>query len=761
MTPRRAVFLALGATAFATVLALMIQISLLGAWGLGGRLRAVDLVPVRGVEAIKGANGTAFAFDASRGPAVAQARHLDALAKDILGFTMHAEAAADPIQLALGWRVAEDFRNATTASVRLPAGAVTRDVVVQTTGHLRWRGNLSQLAFAVEPSARPARAVPPSGNIGDGVLRLGPIEAIPANPAGAMQLLGAAWFGNERNYTRLDDTVVRVLPLAIWLAFIAIVSALALWSVARLSKMAPAARASAFRALAVSVSLLCVALTLAGNHWPGLAPPIWAGLLLALALIVLAPPGRWVAALPAALQAALRSPLRWAVVALLALLGAWLAPVVAVVALLPALTIALAQRWPTQVPVASALLALTPALWLAATAQGIVAALPALAPLTDPTRGLLAVAGSASGLPGVALGLVALHQFWPAPASAASWSRGAAAATLWAVVGATVVLATPRLALLSGESSALIALWLPALACLLLAIQPRLDAVAESMAETRVDERAKREDDLSADALSLLDSHAERVHAALGRNELGTARMALQKMTELASAARATHFARLRVALAENDLDTATAAGDRLFASPALTTAHYDALLELAHQTGRQPQVVELAPLAAASPGNRRALALAHLLLGDRARAVATLSDADPPAQFARDLAELHLLADDWQAAQQSLVHSGVSLKEPLGESYIARLGLRASGPAAFSDAIGKLALWHPQLGGAHAAMAELLLAQGNVDGGRARLLLAMKLDPALWALRARLASLPTPTAPSAPAARDTSDNAA
>lgn len=736
MTTRRAVLFALGATLFATLLALMIQISLLGAWGLGGRLHTVELTPVRGVEAVKTASGTAFAFDASRGPAVAQARTLDALAKDILGFTVHAEAAAAPIQLALGWRIAEDFRNATTASVRVPPGEASRDVVLQTTGHLRWRGNLSQLAFAVEPSRRLAAAA----TTGDGPLRLGPIEAIPATPAGAVQLLGAAWFGSERNYATLDDTVVRVLPLAIWLAFIAVTSTLLLWGAARLAGMAPAGRAAALRALAGIVALLCVVLTLAGNHWPGLAAPIWAGLLLALALILLAPPTRWLAAL----QSRLHSPLRFALCALLAAVGAWLSPAVAVVAVLPAVTILLSQRWPTQAPVASALLALTPALWLAATAQSIVAALPVLAPLTDPTRGLLAVAGSASGLPGMALGLVALHQFWPAPASAARWSRGAAAATLWAVVGATAVLATPRLALLSGESSALIALWLPALACLWLAIQPRLATVAESMADTRVDETAKTEDDLSTDARTLLDSHAERVHAALGRNELGTARMALQKMTELASAARATHFARLRVALAENDLDTASTAGDRLLAAPPLTSAHYDALLEMAHRAGRQPQVIELAPLAAASPGNRRAQALAHLLLGDRARAIATLASAESASAFARELAELHLLADDWQAAQQSLVHSGISLQEPLGETYIARLGLRASGVAPFSDSITKLALWHPQLGGAHAAMGELLLAQGNVEGARARLLLATKLDPALWALQARLAALPT-----------------
>lgn len=762
MTTRRAVLLALGATLFATLLALMIQISLLGAWGLGGRLRGVELTPVRGVEAIKTASGTVFAFDASRGPAVAQARTLDALAKDILGFTVHAEAAASPIQLALGWRVAEDFRNATTASVRVPPGEASRDVVVQTTGHLRWRGNLSQLAFAVEPSRNPALAAP----AGDTPLRLGPVEAIPATPAGAVQLLGAAWFGSERNYATLDDTVVRVLPLAIWLAFIAVVSALLLWGGARLAGTAPAGRAAALRALAGIVALVCVVLTLAGNHWPGLAAPIWAGLLLALALILLAPPARWLAALPAALQSRLHSPLRLALCALLAAVGAWLSPAVAIVAVLPAVTILLSQRWPTQAPVASALLALTPALWLAATAQGIVAALPVLAPLTDPTRGLLTVAGSASGLPGMALGLVALHQFWPAPASAARWSRGAAAATLWAVVGATAVLATPRLALLSGESSALVALWLPALACLWLAIQPRLGAVAESMADTRVDDSAKTEDDLSTDARTLLDSHAERVHAALGRNELGTARMALQKMTELASAARATHFARLRLALAENDLDTASAAGERLLAVPPLTSAHYDALLEMAHRAGRQPQVIELAPLAAASPGNRRAQALAHLLLGDRARAIATLMSAEDPTAFARDLAELHLLGDDWQAAQQSLVHSGISLQEPLGESYIARLGLRASGVAPFTDAINKLALWHPQLGGAHAAMGELLLAQGNVDGARARLLLATKLDPALWALQARLAALPAtspaaPAASEAPAAASAADSAA
>ena len=52
------------------------------------------------------------------------------------------------------------------------------------------------------------------------------------------------------------------------------------------------------------------------------------------------------------------------------------------------------------------------------------------------------------------------------------------------------------------------------------------------------------------------------------------------------------------------------------------------------------------------------------------------------------------------------------------------------------------MATYNPQLGVAQAALGELLQRTGNATGARARLLLAVKLDLALWPLRYRIAQL-------------------
>lgn len=100
---------------------------------------------------------------------------------------------------------------------------------------------------------------------------------------------------------------------------------------------------------------------------------------------------------------------------------------------------------------------------------------------------------------------------------------------------------------------------------------------------------------------------------------------------------------------------------------------------------------------------------------------------------------ELHLLKDDWQAAQAALATTGISLQSILGDAYVMRLGLRATGYGAYADKIQKLVTWQNMLGVSHALMGELLLVQGNSAGAKARFLLAIKLDPALWPLKWRV----------------------
>ncbi|MEO7254017.1 MAG: hypothetical protein ABIZ64_07230, partial [Casimicrobium sp.] len=340
-----------------------------------------------------------------------------------------------------------------------------------------------------------------------------------------------------------------------------------------------------------------------------------------------------------------------------------------------------------------------------------------------------------------------MHQLWPSPAQTRRWSNGAAVATLWAVAGAIFILAIPKIAVTARGDSTYLALFFPALACLGLALLPKFREIAQTLAETQVVE-AKSEADLSTQALALFESHGERVQATLARRELGSAHAALRQMQRLAPAARATRFAELRVALTDGDLARADKAAAYLSASPVLTTTDRDALLELAHRQNQPQRVIELAPDASTIESNRRALAMAQLAVHGPNAAIAVLTDWPDDSRFAREIAELHLLNDDAAATQQALMNSGISLTEPAGQAYIARLGMRVQGTEAQAQGINSLATWHPQIGAIHAAQGELLQRQGNTAGARARLMLAMKLDPALWPLQYRLQSLQSTHSP-------------
>ena len=213
-------------------------------------------------------------------------------------------------------------------------------------------------------------------------------------------------------------------------------------------------------------------------------------------------------------------------------------------------------------------------------------------------------------------------------------------------------------------------------------------------------------------------------------------------MQNIAAAAHATRLAELRVALVDSDLASADKAAEHLNASLPLTASDCDALLELAHRQNQQQRVIELAPIASMIAPNRRALAMAQLALNGPNAALAVLTEWRDDARFARELAELYLLNDDVAATQQALVNSGISLTEPAGQAYIARLGMRVQGPDAQAQGINSLTTWHPQVGAIQAAQGELMQRQGNPAGARARLMLAIKLDATLWPLQYRMQSL-------------------
>ena len=722
MNTRATSITAVAVVAVVTFFALIAQMALLGALRASSVDTALTLAPAVNAQ-LTGSNASSpIKFDASRGAAVAQVRGLNIPAREVLAVTMATEDVSGNAKFQLGWLSTQNINRPAAATASLAAGVDPQTSFVLLSGHPRWRENVTQIALGFENTGG---SDGPTGAVVTG------IELVPANPAGAMRLLSMAWFKADGSVITPNESANRLLPLALWLAIICAVSVVVTVLIFR---RVPADRAVALNTTAVALAVLTVAATVLANRWPGWSVPIGAGIAAVIALLLIDPPQ----------PLSLTSTQRWALAVAAGGVCVVLSSLVAAVALVPAMMLCAAQLPTTRklpvIPAGAALVAV-PVLFIAAVSQGLIAAPALLSPLADPTRALANVASGAGGLPGLALGMLAMHQLWPAPAQTRRWSSGAAVAAIWAVAAALFVLAVPKIAVTARGGSTYIALFFPALACLGLAILPKFREIAQSLAETQVVE-AKTEADLSVQALALLESHADRVQTTLARSELGAAHAALKQMQRIAPAAHATHLAQLRVALADGDLTTANSAATQLGALPDLTTADRDALLDLAHRQNQQERVIELAPGASISEGNRRALAMAQLLTDGPAAAINTLSSWANEHSFARELAELHLLVDDMVATQKSLVNTGIALTEPIGQAYIARLGMRAQGHEPHAQGINSLATWHPQIGAVHAAQGELMLRQGNASGARARFILAMKIDPALWPLQHRLQSL-------------------
>ncbi len=727
MNSRAVKIVAIGVVASLTLVALMAQTALLGSMSPGSRIgdEALMLTPAMNAEMLGKDGSTSIKFDASRGAAAAQVRGLNIAARDVLAIRLTTGEVTGNVKLALGWLSTRNLSRPATASAPVMATAAPHRLVVLLSGHPRWRDNVTQIGLGFEKTAgsnAPAGAV------------VTVVELIPANFFGALNVLSIAWFGTESNLITLNESAHRVLPLALWLALICVASVAI---TALIFRRDAANRATALKTSAFALLLVAVVATVLGNRWPGWSMPIGAGVAAVIALLLIDPPR----AVP------LTFVQRIALALVAAGICVTLSPLVGAVALMPAVLLFLAiLPASSKLPVISvgATLAAVPVLLIAAVSQGLIAAPALLTPLTDPTRALANVASGAGGLPGLALGMLAMHQLWPAPAQSRRWSGAAAVAAIWAVAGALLILAVPKIAVTAQGGSTYIALFFPALACLGLALLPKFREIAQSMAETQLVE-AKTEADLSTAALALFESHAERVHTTLARRELGAAHAALRQMQRIAPAADATRIAELRVALADGNLAAADTAAAHLGASPELSASDRDSLLELAHRQHQPERVIELALQASLTEPNLRASAMAQLSVNGPSAAIAVLGDWLDDSRFARELAELHLLNDDVAATQNALMNSGISLTEPAGQAYIARLGMRVQGPELQAKGISSLATWHPQVGAIHAAHGELLQLQGNIVGARARLLLAMKLDPALWPLQYRLHSLPSP----------------
>lgn len=715
-----------GIVAAVTLVALIAQMALLGALGTNssGTASKLTLTPAVNAQLMGQSASAPIKFDASRGAAVAQVRGLNVASRDVLALNLATENVTGNAQLMLGWLTTQNINRPVSSSAILGAGAEPKTSIVLLSGHPRWRETVLQIALGFENTG--------GGGPAPGAV-LTNIELVPATPTGALSLLYMAWFKADGNVVTPKQAANRLLPLALWLALICTASVAV---AALIYRRDPAERATALKLTAIALTVLAVSATLLSSRWAGWSVPIGAGVAAVIALLLIDPPRR----LP--LSVAGRS----SIVLLVAGVCTFLSPLVAAVALMPAVMLLIASiPSPRAAPLVSAgaMLATVPVLLVAAVSQGLIVAPALLSPLTDPTRALAGVAMGAGGLPGLALGMLAMHQLWPAPAQSRRWSTGAAVAAVWAVAGALLVLSVPKIAVTASGGSTYLALFFPALTCLGLALLPKFRGIAQSLADTQVRE-AKTERDLSVQALSLLESHGDRVQTTVARRELGAAHAAVKQMQRIAPAAHITHLAELRLALADGDLATANAAANALgLVSPSeLTPADHDALLELAHRQHQQQRVIELAPGAAVTEGNRRALAMALLATDGPVAAISALADWPVEHVFARELAELYLLIDDVAATQRALVNTGILLTDPIGQAYFARLGMRVQGPQMYAQGINSLTTWHPQVGAAHAAQGELMLRQGSLPGARARFILAIKVDAALWPLQKHLQAL-------------------
>jgi hypothetical protein len=716
------------------LLALLLQLGLLGAlgWGLGSTPPTLPLDPAANVRPLTVSDTKGLRFEPTRSAAVAQASNLLLPADNALGLILHTEDVVGNLGLTFGWLSTQDVRRSVSATARIAANPDPQRSVLLLSGHPQWRERVTRVALAFERrDAGTAAANAPAGAF------LARAEWLPATPLGGLRLLSAAWFGGS-NIITPNEAVGRLLPLALWLALIAAGSLLL---VALVFRKQPVKRAEALRLTLIWVAAITVLLTLFTSIWPGWTAPLGAGVAAALALVLV---DRSITLSSWPVSAAQRAGL-----AALAAGVAWvLAPLVALVAILPAAVLWLGQsslvrssRLPASTMRIGALFTALPMLLLAAMGQGMIPSPPLLTPLVDPTSTLAAVTVAAGGLPGLALGALISHQLWPANVSRPRWSSSAVAALMWALTGAVAVLAVPRIAALAGGSSTYIAVFFPALACLSLALLPKFQSIAKTVEET-VAVEAKTELDLSAQALTLLQSHGERVQAALLRGELGAAHSALVQMQRIASAARATTLARLRVALGDGNLNLAQTAAAELETHTPLESGEADALLDAAHRSNQPARVIALYAAASRNEFNTRMLAHAQLVTQGPAQALQTLAAWPDEHVFAREIGELHLLSDDVPATQQALVNSGIPLDDPLGQAYIGRLRMRAEGYQMHGQTVSTMATYNPQLGAAQAAMGELLEYNRNMSGARARYLLAMKLDAGLWPLQHRVSRL-------------------
>ncbi len=713
--------------AIALLLTLAVQISLLGSWYSTLAFDRIALGSAGNAVPVPNAPGE-FLYNFS-GQAVVSATSptLSVSANDVLGVEFSADTIPERAQLTLGWLNSRDRRKPNSVQIDLPASAKPKRVFVQLRGHPQWREQLSQIAIALAA---------PSGSESVTVSEARFIEATPLE---ALSLATRVWTSHSTQL-RASQTSDRVLPLWVWFSLATLVAIL---TIAWFRRGEIVSR----RASILGASIVFVVASFAVSLYAPRAFEIgqstvawWFAAAAVLAAFVLA---------DSKAENPLRSEPKFViglVVSLLATLAlgqlqfAWLIAVIA--------CLFVAKVFPNQFSKLQTLLFFAPVLAIGGAAQWLASHQFRAGDktLVDPTTEISTALMSASAFP--ALGVVFLlgYSAWSSGV-AASRTRGGALATWLALIGVVAMCAMQAPAVSVSSSTGAVWIVLPVLIALGGWLVPALLAPVEQGAPSVVPMRT--EADLSDAARRLFDGAAGSFDNALVSDRAGSALAPLNRLKQIAPDSLITRTAELRYALKNTELAAAADAYASLkHAAPERIPANaVEAILEYALRQGDFATVVERGRQLPVNEANARMIARAQLLGQSdlsvaRVDALQTLLAVEKPNTLAIEIAELHLLGDDWKAAQTALIDSGFSPQSIPGQIYVARLGMRAANVAQYADQIQKLATWHNTLGIAQVAMGELQLAQGNRAGARARFILAKTLDPALFTIERRLVDL-------------------
>jgi hypothetical protein len=738
--------------AFGLFVALIAQISVLSGWHLGTAPEMLRLVPANAVAtADASVPAGAVRFEFLGGPAVAASRGLNIATDQVMALEFAVDRVPERAALTLGWTTTRDSRRPASLVIPLPASTGAKNFTVMLRGHPQWRDNATTLAVAL---------VAPAGS---GATTLSRVNVLHATPFSSALLAAQRWFGSGDLLTA-PNSAQRVLPLALWFV---VASLIAFAGIAWLKREQPGARADAIVGAVIVFAVAALVTAIASPYALNISEAAWAWIAATLAIIATASPWKVTATIANRLSA--RNDLLAACVVSLALAalacalgGIAVSWVVAIVALL-----LLGRVAPNALRRFTPVLLFAPVIAAGSIMQRFFPTQEWFDGLRDPSTNLAGLVARAAGIPALGVAAFAAHRAWPSVATASRFSLSAGLATWYALIGTTLAMALPTITRESIVDTGAAWVILPLLACVALFLWPAFQTRTTAVS-ARVEEQ-KTETDLSDVVRSLFDAANSSFNHAIDTRQIGQALPPLKRMQEIAPASLVTHEANVRYALATRKFANG-ADSFALLKSKSIDTLSPDAIAavaQYANDTEDYDTVLSHTPKLAPTEITTRVLAHAQLARADvndiesaRLAALATLSSHPDERTFAREIAELHLLADDWQSAQKAMALTGIDLQTLEGQIYVSRLGLRAAGPHGYVKQINDNAMWHPDLGIAHAAVGELLLSQGNANGARARFLLAMRLDLGLWPIVARIKQLNAALGNVAPESESKSDSA-